>query len=30
MIDVIRKRYTKFIQPDNWEDTWEELTPAIN
>jgi hypothetical protein len=29
MIDVIRKRYAKFISPDNWEDTWQELTPAI-
>lgn len=30
-VDVIRKRYAKFIQPDNQlPDNWEELTPAIN
>lgn len=29
-VDVIRKRYAKFIQPDNeLPDNWEELTPAI-
>ncbi len=27
--DVIRKRYAKFISPENWEDTWEQITPAI-
>jgi DNA modification methylase len=26
--DVIRKRYTKLID-DNWEETWQEKTPAI-
>ena len=29
-LDVIRKRYAKFIDPDNWEETWEQMTPAIN
>lgn len=30
-VDVIRKRYAKFIQPDNQlPENWEELTPAIN
>jgi DNA modification methylase len=29
-VDVIRKRYAKFIYPDTWEERWEELTPAIN
>lgn len=28
-VDVIRKRYAKFIDPDNWEATWETMTPAI-
>lgn len=29
--DVIRKRYAKFIQPDDQlPENWEELTPAIN
>jgi DNA modification methylase len=29
-VDVIRKRYAKFIQPDNeLPENWEELTPAI-
>lgn len=33
-VDVIRKRYAKFIQPDNqlpenWEDRWQKLTPAV-
>jgi DNA modification methylase len=29
-VDVIRKRYAKFIQPDNQlPENWEELTPAI-
>lgn len=27
---VIRKRYAKFISPDDWEAKWEELTPAIS
>lgn len=30
MIDIIRKRYAKFKDPDNWEATWETMTPAIN
>ena len=30
-VDVIRKRYAKFIQLDNQlPENWEELTPAIN
>lgn len=30
-VDVIRKRYAKFIQPDNQlPDNWEELTPEID
>lgn len=30
-VDVIRKRYAKFIQPDDQlPENWEELTPAIN
>jgi DNA modification methylase len=30
-VDVIRKRYAKFIQPDNQlPENWEELTPAIS
>ena len=29
--DVVRKRYAKFISPDNeLPENWEELTPAIN
>ena len=29
-VDVIRKRYAKFIQPDNQlPENWEELTPAL-
>lgn len=31
MIDVIRKRYAKFVSPDNGlPENWEELTPVIN
>lgn len=26
-VDVIRKRYAKFIDPDNWESNWQEMTP---
>lgn len=26
-VDVIRKRYAKFIDPDNWEDNWQSMTP---
>lgn len=30
-VDVIRKRYAKFISPDNeLPENWEELTPAIS
>lgn len=30
-VDVIRKRYAKFIQPDNQlPDNWEELTPKVS
>ncbi len=28
-VDVIRKRWAKFVHPDTWEERWEELTPAI-
>lgn len=28
--NVIRKRYAKYKDPDNWEATWETMTPAIN
>lgn len=26
-VDVIRKRYAKFIDPDNWESNWVDMTP---
>lgn len=26
-VDVIRKRYAKFVDPENWEDRWQEMTP---
>ena len=29
-VDVIRKRYAKYIEPDTWEESWQTLTPAIN
>lgn len=29
-VDVIRKRYAKFISDGELPDNWEELTPAIN
>jgi len=30
-VDVIRKRYAKFISPDNeLPENWEELTPVVN
>lgn len=29
-VDVIRKRYAKFISPTDWEDEWQALTPAIS
>lgn len=28
-VDVVRKRYTKFVDIDNWEETWEAKTPKI-
>ncbi len=28
-IDVVRKRYAKFIDEENWEKTWQELTPEV-
>lgn len=28
-VDVIRKRYAKFINPDTWEERWQELTPEV-
>lgn len=28
-VDVIRKRYAKFIEPETWEDRWQKLTPAV-
>lgn len=27
--DVIRKRYIKLIDPESWEETWQEKTPSI-
>lgn len=27
--DVIRKRYSKLISPETWEDEWQKLTPAL-
>ena len=29
-VDVIRKRWAKFVYPDTWEERWEELTPNIS
>jgi DNA modification methylase len=29
-VDVIRKRWAKFVYPDTWEERWEELTPIIS
>ena len=29
-VDVIRKRYAKYTNPNEWEESWEQLTPAIN
>lgn len=26
-VDVIRKRFAKFIDPDNWESNWQSMTP---
>lgn len=26
-VDVIRKRYAKFIDPENWESNWQSMTP---
>lgn len=28
-VDVIRKRYAKFVYPDRWEEEWEELTKEV-
>lgn len=28
--DVIRKRYAKYTSPDDWEETWQEITPAVS
>lgn len=28
-VDVIRKRYAKFVHPDTWEERWQELTPEV-
>jgi hypothetical protein len=28
-VDVIRKRYAKFVYPERWEKEWEILTPKI-
>lgn len=28
-VDVIRKRWAKFVYPERWESEWEILTPAI-
>lgn len=29
-VDVIRKRWAKFVYPDTWEERWEELTPVLS
>jgi DNA modification methylase len=28
-VDVIRKRWAKFVYPEEWEDNWQELTPEV-
>lgn len=28
-LDVIRKRWAKYVYPDRWEEEWEELTPVV-
>lgn len=28
-VDVIRKRYSKLISPETWEDEWQTLTPVL-
>lgn len=28
-LDVVRKRWAKYVYPDRWEKEWEILTPAI-
>lgn len=28
-VDVIRKRYAKFTNPDTWKNGWQEMTPVI-
>lgn len=28
-LDVVRKRWCKYVYPDRWEKEWEQLTPAI-
>lgn len=28
-LDVVRKRWAKYVYPDRWEEEWEQLTPAI-
>ena len=28
-VDVIRKRWAKFTNPDTWEDEWQTITPRI-
>lgn len=28
-VDVIRKRWAKFVYPDTWEERWQELTPEV-
>ena len=27
--DVVRKRWAKYVNPERWENEWQELTPAI-
>ena len=29
-VDVIRKRYSKLISPETWEDEWQTLTPITD
>lgn len=29
-LDVVRKRWAKYVYPDRWEDEWQTLTPSID
>lgn len=28
-VDVVRKRWAKYVYPDRWEEEWQAITPAI-